>query len=479
MMLVALDIFVVLSVCLGPAIAVAFFVFYTGADFGYWACRFSMGILLSTSFLIPFSDSVFGAPLIVRISMRSGDYPDYILTFTGVSVCFVILTALLIAVSVLVSWTNVLYRLREFYIILFVIEFCLFQLFLVDDIFLFYFFYESIVIPVFFLILIWGSRERKAVAAFQFFVFTFLGSILMLAAIFVLYSELGSTDMTVLREKAVLLRGDVGRYVWLALFLAFMVKTPMVPVHSWLPEAHVEAPTAGSVLLAGILLKMGLYGMYKFLVLLLPAASHFFFPLVVILGVFSIVYISSIILVQTDLKKIVAYASIAHMNFAAIGLFSGSLEGVVGSLYLLLMHGIVSSGLFICVGILYDRYHTRQLYYYGGLTATMPIFCGFLLLFVLANFALPLTGSFVAEFLVFVGVADASGMAVFLISCNIIFSAGYSIWLFGRLAYGPIRPYVPQYSDLNRREFIILSGLAFLTVAGGVFPGPILSLLIP
>ncbi len=407
---------------------------------------------------------------VITVSLLLPLKVQYSMQVTYLSVLLVELTALLISICIVVSWVSIKHRLREFLITLFVVEFFLFQVFLVDDILLFYFFYECVVLPVFFLIIVWGSRERRITAAFEFFFFTFLGSILMLVAILFLYHTCGSTSMIVLRETMCNINEERLIFIWLALFLAFAVKAPMVPVHSWLPEAHVEAPTAGSVLLAGILLKMGLYGMYKFLIVPLPELSRYFFPLVVTVAVFSLIYISLIILVQIDLKKIIAYASIAHMNFVIIGLFTCDPLAISGALYLLLVHGVISSGLFICVGILYDRYKTRVIHYYSGLDRVMPGFSVFFFVLILGNFGFPFTGSFVSEFLLLLGTADTSPSVVIFMSVNILLGAVYSIWLFVRIMFGNLNKQITEYCDLNRREAMVLILLAGLTVVSGLNP---------
>lgn len=435
-------------------------------------------LVLCNGLFFYLSNDLSNSSTLVRVEFAEALNLAYVVKISGLSLCFVQLTGLLIPICILVSWVSITTRLKEFYIVLFLIEFFLFQVFLVDDLLLFYFFYECVVLPVFFLIVVWGSRERRVMAAFQFFFFTFLGSILMLIAILQLYKLVGSTDMTVVMEGVKELSFEQKKFIWLALFLAFAVKTPMFPVHSWLPEAHVEAPTAGSVLLAGILLKMGLYGMYKFLVLPFPEVSSSFFPLISALALFSLVYISLIILVQIDLKKIIAYASIAHMNFAVIGLFSEEFTSIMGGLYLLIIHGLVSSGLFICVGSLYDRYKTRIIYYYSGLDRVMPVFSFNFFILMLANMGLPFTGSFVAELLVFLGTLEISPLVVLILSTNIFFGAAYSVWLFSRMMFGNLNSYIREYCDVNRRESFVLGFLTFLTVFFGLCPTPVFNLLV-
>jgi len=326
---------------------------------------------------------------------------------------------------------------------------------------------------MFLIIGIWGSRERKIHAAYQFFLYTLIGSLLMLLGVIYIYVVLGSTHCYVL------LNNDFSviesRLLWLAFFASFAVKVPMVPVHIWLPEAHVEAPTAGSVLLAGILLKMGTYGLLRFSLPMFPEATVYFQPLVYVISLISIIYSACTTIRQIDLKKIIAYSSVGHMNFVTLGILSNNLYGIEGSIFLMLSHGLVSSALFLCVGLLYERYHTRVLLYYGGLVYGMPLFAIFFLLFTLANVSLPGTSSFVGEFLVLVGVYQTSFFTTFIATVGVILGAVYAMWLYNRVMFGSVKiDYLTKFSDLNLKEVYLLGVLLLGVISLGIYPSIIL-----
>lgn len=359
-------------------------------------------------------------------------------------------------------------------LMLLITELLLINVFTVLDLFFFYIFFEAVLIPMFILIGVWGSRQRKIHAAYQFFFYTLFGSILMLLGIIIIYSQTGTTDIQILAQTH--FEESKQLFLWLAFFASFSVKVPMVPVHIWLPEAHVEAPTAGSVILAGVLLKLGTYGIIRFMLPLFPYANVYFTPLVLTMATLAVIYSSCTTIRQIDLKKIIAYSSVAHMNFALLGLFTDNSLGLEGSLYLMLAHGIVSSALFLSIGVLYDRYHTRNILYYGGLTAVMPLFSIFFLLFTLANIGMPGTVNFVGEFLVLLGVFQHNTLVAILAATSMVLGAVYSIWLYNRLVFGQIRVKVLLlFSDLTRREFYIFLPLALLTLIFGVCPNLILN----
>ena len=358
---------------------------------------------------------------------------NYSLGIDGISLLFIVLTTFLIPFCILVSWNSVIFRLKEFLICLFFIEFFLLNIFCALDIFLFYLYFESILIPMFLLIGVWGSRHRKVHAAYQFFLYTFLGSVLMLLGIFIIYFKIGTTDLQVFLNSVFSENRQL--VLWLAFFVSFGVKVPMLPAHIWLPEAHVEAPTAGSVLLAGVLLKLGTYGVIRFLIPVFPFANFFFTPLIFTLSLIGVIYSSCTTIRQIDLKKIIAYSSVAHMNFALIGLFCPNVQSLSGSIFLMLSHGIVSSALFLCVGILYDRYHTRLLKYYGGLAQYMPFFTFFFLIFTLANIGFPGSINFLGEFLIIIGLFKYNIFVSFFMTFSVILGACYAIWLFNRLFF--------------------------------------------
>ena len=393
----------------------------------------------------------------------------YTIGIDGISIFFVILTAFLIPICILASWESVQYKVKEFMILLLFTELLLINVFVILDLFFFYIFFESVLIPMFLIIGIWGSRQRKIHAAYQFFFFTLLGSIIMLIGIIIIYLEIGTTDIQVLMNSSFSYERQL--FLWVAFFCSFAVKVPMMPFHIWLPEAHVEAPTAGSVILAGILLKLGVYGIIRILIPMFPDAMIYFTPLVFTICVVGVIYSSITTIRQNDLKKTIAYSSVAHMNYAMLGLFTNNVQGIEGCLYFMLGHGVVSSALFLCIGILYDRYHTRNILYYGGLVQVMPIYTVFFFIFILANIGLPGTVNFVGEFLVMVGVWKVNTFVIFFGSIGMIFGAVYAIWLFNRLVFGPIKFYSLQvFIDINRREFLVLFPLVFLVFFMGIYP---------
>lgn len=401
---------------------------------------------------------------------------NFILGLDGISLFFVILTTFLIPVCLLVGWSSIEIYVKEYAIAFLVMESLMIAVFSVLDLLLFYIFFESVLIPMFIIIGVWGSRERKIRAAYTFFLYTLFGSLLMLLAIVLIYFQAGLCDLQTLyltqfsEKRSILL--------WLAFFASFAVKVPMVPVHIWLPEAHVEAPTAGSVLLAGIMLKLGVYGFIRFSIPMFPYASIYFTPLVFTMSCIAIVYTSLTTVRQVDLKKIIAYSSVAHMNFVTLGLFSLNAQGVEGSIMLMLSHGIVSPALFLLVGSLYDRHKTRLVRYYGGAARTMPLFAFLFLFFTMANISLPGTSSFVGEFLVLTGAFQNNSFAAIIAATGMVFGAAYALWLCNRVIYGFAKPdYIAAYSDLSRREFFMFLPFLFLVLLMGILPSPFLDVL--
>lgn len=393
----------------------------------------------------------------------------YSIGVDGVSLFFILLTAFLTIICILISWTSVSFLVKEYLISFLVLEFFLIQVFSVLDLVFFYIFFESVLIPMFLIIGIWGSRERKIKAAFQLFLYTLIGSLLMLLGIMGLYFQTGTTDIQLLWQAKFSEFRQI--LLWLAFFSSFAVKIPMIPFHIWLPEAHAEAPTAGSVILAGILLKMGGFGFLRFSLPIFPFASVFFTPLIFVLSLIAIIYASLTTLRQVDLKKIIAYSSISHMGFVTIGIFSLTLQGIEGSLILMLSHGLVSSALFLCIGILYDRHKTRIIKYYNGLIQVMPIFGIFFLFFSFANLGFPGTSSFIGEALVLIGIFKSSTFVTLLASLGMILGAAYSIWLFNRTIFGVLKiQYFSLFQDLSRREFWILLPLTLLIFGMGLCP---------
>ena len=350
--------------------------------------------------------------------------------------------------------------------------------FSVLDLLLFYIFFESVLIPMFLIIGVWGSRERKIRAAYQFFLYTLIGSLLMLLAILLIYCQAGTTDLQILYTTSFSETREL--ILWLAFFASFAVKVPMLPVHIWLPEAHVEAPTAGSVILAGILLKLGTYGFLRFSIPLFPFASIFFTPLIETLSILAIVYSSLTTLRQVDLKKIIAYSSVAHMNFVTLGLFSLNPQGIEGAVLLMLAHGLVSPALFLLVGFLYDRHKTRLLRYYGGCGRSMPLFATLFLFFTMANISLPGTANFIGEFLVFVGAFRSNTFVATIATSGMVLGAAYGLWLCNRLLYGFPKPYyMSAFADLSRREFFLLLPFVVMVFFLGIAPDLVLDVMRP
>jgi len=363
-------------------------------------------------------------------------------------------------------------RVKEYMIAFLVLETLMIGVFVALDIVLFYLFFEGGLIPMFLIIGIWGGK-RRVYAAFKFFLFTLVGSLLMLLAIMTMYWTAGTTDIEVLLKTS--FAASAQKWLWLAFFASFAVKMPMWPVHTWLPDAHVEAPTAGSVILAGILLKMGGYGFLRFSLPMFPDASHYFAPFVFALSIIAIIYTSLVALVQEDMKKLIAYSSVAHMGFVTMGLFALNTQGVQGAVYQMISHGLVSGALFLCVGVVYDRMHTREISAYGGLVQRMPLYALVMLLFTLANVGLPGTSGFVGEFLTLIGAFQANSWVGFFATTGVILSAAYALYLYRRVIFGVLdKPSLMAIQDLNAREVLCLAPLFILTIYYGVHPQPII-----
>jgi len=394
---------------------------------------------------------------------------NFVLGIDGISLFFVLLTTLLIPLCLLVSWKSVKVNLKEFLVAFLVMEFFLIGVFCILDLLLFYIFFESVLIPMYLIVGVWGSRERKIRAAYFFFLYTLLGSVLMLLSLLYMYYQAGTTDYEVLTTFS--FSECEQKILWLSFFASFATKIPMIPVHLWLPEAHVEAPTAGSVILAGVLLKLGTYGFVRFSFPLFAKACFYFAPFVYSLSVIGIVYTSFTAIRQTDFKRIVAYTSVAHMNLVMVGLFSFNTIGIEGAILQSLSHGFVASALFLCIGVVYDRHHTRMVKYYGGLVHTMPLYVFIFLFFTMSNIGLPGTGSFVGEFLILTGSFKVNTSITFLSATGMVIGACYSLWLFNRISYGNLKTqYFTYYNDISKREFFIFLPLLIGTLVMGLYP---------
>ena len=390
----------------------------------------------------------------------------------GISLPFVLLTALLMPLCILASWQSITARVNEYMIAFLVLETLMLGVFTSLDLVLFYLFFEGGLIPMFLIIGIWGGPHR-VYASFKFFLYTLAGSLLMLLAIMAIYWEAGTTDIPTLLTHG--FPPAMQTWLWFAFLASFAVKLPMWPVHTWLPDAHVEAPTAGSVILAGILLKMGGYGFLRFSIPMFPLASAEFAPLIFALSVIAIIYTSLVALAQEDAKKLIAYSSVAHMGFVTIGVFTLTIQGLQGGIFQMLSHGIVSGALFLCVGVIYDRMHTREIAAYGGLADRMPLYAFCFMVFTLANVGLPGTSGFVGEFLSLLGAFRINTWVAFLAAIGVILSAAYALWLYGRVMFGKLeKPALKYITDLTWREVAVMAPLVVLTIIFGFYPGPIL-----
>ena len=398
----------------------------------------------------------------------------YAMGVDGISLPFVILTTALMPISILASWQAIQSRVREYMIAFLVLETLMVGTFCALDLVLFYLFFEGGLIPMFLIIGVWGG-PRRVYASFKFFLYTFAGSVLMLLAIMAIYWEAGTTDIPALLHHA--FPRSLQIWAWFAFLASFAVKLPMWPVHTWLPDAHVEAPTAGSVILAAILLKMGGYGFLRFSLPMFPQASVELAPLIYALSVVAIVYTSLVALMQEDVKKLIAYSSVAHMGFVTMGLFAMTVQGVAGGIFQMISHGIVSAALFLCVGVIYDRMHTREIAAYGGLVNRMPVYAFVFMVFALANIGLPGTSGFVGEFLALIGTFRVNNWVATLATLGTILSAAYMLWLYRKVIFGRLeKPSLAAITDVGWREIVVLAPLVVLTIVFGLYPRPVLDI---
>jgi NADH-quinone oxidoreductase subunit M len=400
-----------------------------------------------------------------------GEGISYHMGVDGISMLFVVLTAFLMPFCILASWKSVDFRVKEYMVAFLILETLVIGVFCALDMFLFYVFFEASLIPMFIIIGVWGG-QRRVYASLKFFLYTLLGSVLMLIAMMAMYFTAGTMDIPTL--LAYDFPASMQTWLWLAFFASFAVKMPMWPVHTWLPDAHVEAPTAGSVILAGILLKLGGYGFLRFSLPMFPLASADFAPFVFWLSVIAIVYTSLVALVQTDIKKLIAYSSVAHMGYVTMCIFAANAQGVQGALFQMLSHGIVSGALFLCVGVVYDRMHTREISAYGGLVNNMPKYAVVFLILTMANVGLPGTSGFIGEFLTLFGVFQANTWIAVIATTGVILSAAYALYLYRRVIFGALdKESLKALLDLSPREKAILYPLVILTIFFGVYPVPV------
>ncbi|MEE9313282.1 MAG: NADH-quinone oxidoreductase subunit M [Rhizobiaceae bacterium] len=427
--------------------------------------------LVSLGIWYNFDNSLSVFQMVEKVAWIKEGGISYHMGVDGISMLFVILTTFLMPFCILASWESVKTRIREYMIAFLLLETLMIGVFCSLDIVLFYVFFEAGLIPMFLIIGVWGG-ERRVYASMKFFLYTLLGSVLMLLAIMAMYWQAGTTDIPTLLTH----QFPVGMqtWLWLAFFASFAVKMPMWPVHTWLPDAHVEAPTAGSVILAGILLKMGGYGFLRFSLPMFPLASADMQTFVFTLSVIAIIYTSLVALMQEDIKKLIAYSSVAHMGFVTMGIFAANTQGIQGALFQMLAHGLVASALFLCVGVIYDRMHTREIAAYGGLVNNMPKYAVVLLIFTMANVGLPGTAGFVGEFLTLVGAFRANTWVAFFATTGVILSASYALWLYRRVVFGTLdKEALKSMFDLDAREKLILYPLVVLVIFFGVYPSPV------
>ncbi|HZP20193.1 MAG TPA: NADH-quinone oxidoreductase subunit M [Bauldia sp.] len=428
--------------------------------------------VLSIFILTGFDPSNPGFQMVERVEWLGPSFGAYALGVDGISVLFVILTTFLMPFCIVASRLTIERSFKEYMLAFLVLETLMIGVFTSLDLVLFYVFFEGGLIPMFLIIGIWGG-PRRVYASFKFFLYTLLGSVLMLLAIMAMYWEAGTTDIQALLDHS--FPASMQIWLWFAFFASFAVKMPMWPVHTWLPDAHVEAPTAGSVILAAILLKMGGYGFIRFSVAMFPLASAELAPFIFTLSVVAIVYTSFVALMQEDMKKLIAYSSVAHMGFVTMGIFAMNEQGVQGGIFQMLSHGIVSGALFLCVGVVYDRLHTREIAAYGGLVNRMPVYAAVFLIFTLANVGLPGTSGFVGEFLTLLGTFRVNSWVAFIATSGVILSAAYALWLYRRIILGALeKASLRSMLDLSLREKALLVPLAAIAVFFGFIPGPIM-----
>ncbi len=427
--------------------------------------------ILSLFIWIGFDTNYAGFQMVEKVAWLDSGI-SYHMGVDGISMLFVILTTFLMPLCILASWEAIGSRVKEYMISFLILETLMIGVFCALDIVLFYVFFEAGLIPMFIIIGVWGGK-RRVYASYKFFLYTLLGSVLMLLAIMAMFWQAGTTDIPTLLAHQ--FPSSMQTWLWLAFFASFAVKMPMWPVHTWLPDAHVEAPTAGSVILAGVLLKMGGYGFLRFSLPMFPEASLFFQPLVFTLSVVAIIYTSLVALMQEDIKKLIAYSSVAHMGFVTMGIFAMNVEGIQGGIFQMLSHGLISGALFLCVGVVYDRMHTREIAAYGGLVNNMPKYAVVFLILTMANVGLPGTSGFVGEFLTLIAAFKVNTWVAFFATTGVVLSAAYALWLYRRVVLGALtKDSLKGLLDMSTREKAIIYPLVALVIFFGVYPSAIL-----
>jgi NADH-quinone oxidoreductase subunit M len=453
------------------------------------ALLFTVGTFLVSVFvyLAYYDPTLGGYQLVEEVSWLGGGV-NYKMGVDGISILFILLTTFVMPICIIASWKSITERVGDFMIAFLIMETLMVGVFAALDLFLFYFFFEGGLIPMFLIIGVWGSKGTKEFAGFtmpsrvyaamKFFLFTLLGSVLLLVAMAWMYMKAGTTDIPTLQQFA--FPAAAQKWLWLAFFASFAVKMPMWPVHTWLPDAHVQAPTAGSVILAAILLKMGGYGFIRFSLPMFPIASMEFAPFIFALSIVAIIYTSLVALAQEDMKKLIAYSSVAHMGFVTMGIFTGTTQGLEGALFQMLSHGFISGALFLCVGVVYDRMHTREIAAYGGLVHRMPFYAFLFLFFTLGNVGLPGISGFVGEILTMTGAFKVNTWITFFAAFGVILSAAYGLRLYRQVMYGDLyKQSLMAIPDVDRREFAILAALMVMALYLGLNPAPALSVFAP
>ena len=466
------------SLILLPTIGALFIFFVRSSNSQYQSSKYvALFITLANFFLslylwIVFDKSIVDFQFVEEREWISG-FVNYKVGVDGISILFILLTTFITPICVITVNATIKNRLKDFLIAILILETFMIGVFCSLDLVVFYLFFEAGLIPMFLIIGIWGG-ERRVYSAFKFFLYTLLGSVLMLVAIISIYWITGTTDVIKLYELGIEARYQ--NLLWLAFFSSFAVKTPMWPVHTWLPDAHVEAPTAGSVLLAAILLKMAGYGFIRFSLGLFPDASLYFVPLVYTLSLIAIIYTSLVALMQEDMKKLIAYSSVAHMGFVTLGIFTMTQQGIEGSIFQMISHGLVSAALFLCVGVVYDRLHTRLINRYGGLVSIMPKYAIVFMVFTLGALGLPGTSGFIGEFLVLMGAFKKNILVATIASLGVILGAAYMLWLYKRIIFGKlINEDVKKMVDLKRFEIVTLWLLVLPIIFFGFYPEPLIN----